>query len=44
MSLQSIVNGSDLYWILSFVTENLYIDFFGVEQKKRENWNLVSIV
>lgn len=45
MNLKSIVNGSGLYWILYFVTQNLYIYFFffGVE-KKRENWNLVSIV
>ena len=35
MNLQSIVNGSGLYWILCFVTENLYI-FFGVEKKKRK--------
>lgn len=45
MNLQSIVNGSGLYWILYFVTKNLYIYFFfGVEKKKRENRNLVSIV
>lgn len=39
MNLQSIVNGSGLYWILYFVTENIYIYidfFFGVEKKKRK--------
>lgn len=35
MNLQSIVNGSDLYWIPSLVTENLYI-FFSELKKKNE--------
>lgn len=35
MNLQSIVNGSGLYWILYFVTQNLYIYFFSELKKKK---------